>query len=50
MDKVSTSGVFEAFNKDIIRFGSHMNRDHMLKLYVLAEDRHISALYSSASA
>lgn len=47
MDKVADSSVFESFNRDILRYGSELITDHWLKLYVMAEDRHLSTLYAT---
>lgn len=47
MDKIDKSGVFEAFNRDILKYGSELTTSHFMKLYVMAEDRHLSTLYSS---
>ena len=47
MDKVADSSVFESFNRDILRYGSELVTDHWLKLYVMAEDRHLSTLYAT---
>jgi hypothetical protein len=47
MDKAKYSGVFETFNRDILEYGSSLVKDHWMKLYVMAEDRHLSTLYAS---
>jgi hypothetical protein len=47
MDKILTTSVFEQFNHDILKFGSDIVTNHWLKLYVLAEDRHLSTLYAT---
>ena len=47
MDKIRMSSVFETFNRDILKYGSELVTDHWLKLYVMAEDRHLSTLYAT---
>ena len=49
MDKIAVSGVFEQFNHDILKYGSELVTEHWLKLYVMAEDRHLSTLYATKS-